>query len=118
MLTIVGAIAQFERELMLERQRTGIAKAKTEGRYKGPKPTAMARAGKVRQLKGMGSGRSRPRATLVSAGPTSMAVSPDRESPSAIPLGALCNRLQNEGDGPRVWYTKHLSRLRKLLQYL
>ena len=50
MLTIVGAIAQFEREMMLERQREGIAKAKTEGRYKGRKPTAMAKAGKVRQL--------------------------------------------------------------------
>ena len=51
MLTIVGAIAQFEREMMLERQREGIAKAKTEGRYKGRKPTAMAKAGKVVQLK-------------------------------------------------------------------
>jgi len=43
MLTIVGAIAQFEREMMLERQKEGIAKAKTEGRYKGRKPTAMAK---------------------------------------------------------------------------
>src|SRR5215469_3351591 len=51
MLTIVGAIAQCEREMMLERQREGIAKAKTEGRYKGRKPTAIAKAGKVRQLK-------------------------------------------------------------------
>jgi len=51
LLTIVGAIAQFEREMMLERQREGIAKAKSEGRYKGRKPTAMAKAGKVRQLK-------------------------------------------------------------------
>ena len=49
-MTIVGAIAQFEREMMLERQRKGIAKAKSEGRYKGRKPTAMAKAGKVRQL--------------------------------------------------------------------
>jgi DNA invertase Pin-like site-specific DNA recombinase len=51
MLNIVGAIAQFEREVMLERQREGIAKAKTEGRYRGRKPTAIAKAGKVRQLK-------------------------------------------------------------------
>ena len=35
MLTILGAIAQFERELMLERQREGIAKAKADGKYKG-----------------------------------------------------------------------------------
>ncbi len=41
---MVGAIAQFEREIMLERQREGIAKAKAEGKYKGRAPTAMAKA--------------------------------------------------------------------------
>lgn len=35
MLTVLGGIAQFEREIMLERQREGIAKAKNEGKYKG-----------------------------------------------------------------------------------
>jgi DNA invertase Pin-like site-specific DNA recombinase len=35
MLTVLGAVAQFEREMMLERQREGIAKAKSEGLYKG-----------------------------------------------------------------------------------
>ena len=35
MLTMLGAIAQFERDLMLERQREGIAIAKAKGRYKG-----------------------------------------------------------------------------------
>ena len=35
MLTVLAGVAQFERELMLERQREGIAKAKGEGRYKG-----------------------------------------------------------------------------------
>jgi len=35
LLTMLGAIAQFEREIMLERQREGIAKAKAEGKYKG-----------------------------------------------------------------------------------
>jgi DNA invertase Pin-like site-specific DNA recombinase len=39
MLAVIGAIAQFERELMLERQREGIAKAKSEGRYKGRPPS-------------------------------------------------------------------------------
>jgi DNA invertase Pin-like site-specific DNA recombinase len=33
--TVIGAIAQFERKLMLERQREGVAKAKNEGKYKG-----------------------------------------------------------------------------------
>ena len=32
MFTVIGAIACFERELMLERQREGIAKAKAEGK--------------------------------------------------------------------------------------
>ncbi len=41
---MVAAIAQFEREIMLERQREGIAKAKAEGKYKGRAPTAMAKA--------------------------------------------------------------------------
>jgi DNA invertase Pin-like site-specific DNA recombinase len=38
MLTILGGIAQFEREMMLERQREGVAKAKGEGKYTGRKP--------------------------------------------------------------------------------
>jgi DNA invertase Pin-like site-specific DNA recombinase len=40
MLTMLGAIAQFEREIMLERQREGIIKAKAEGKFKGRKPIA------------------------------------------------------------------------------
>jgi DNA invertase Pin-like site-specific DNA recombinase len=39
MFNMLGAIAQFERELMLERQREGVAKAKSEGKYKGRAPT-------------------------------------------------------------------------------
>ena len=35
MLTMIGAIATFERENMLERQREGIALAKAMGKYKG-----------------------------------------------------------------------------------
>ena len=41
---MVAAIAQFEREIMLERQREGIAKAKAEGKYKGRMPTAQAKS--------------------------------------------------------------------------
>lgn len=41
MLTVLGGIAQFEREIMLERQREGIAKAKAEGKYKGRKSIAL-----------------------------------------------------------------------------
>jgi DNA invertase Pin-like site-specific DNA recombinase len=35
MLTILAGVATWEREIMLERQREGIAKAKSEGKYKG-----------------------------------------------------------------------------------
>ena len=35
MLTMIGAIAEFERQNLLERQREGIAIAKREGKYKG-----------------------------------------------------------------------------------
>lgn len=37
MLTMIGAIAEFERQNILERQREGIAIAKREGKYKGRK---------------------------------------------------------------------------------
>ena len=50
MLTILGGVAEFEREIMLERQREGIAKAKAEGKYKGRAPTARAKADDVLKL--------------------------------------------------------------------
>ncbi len=54
MLNVLGSISQFEREMMLERQREGIAKAKAEGKYKGRKPTARMRASEVLLLLGQG----------------------------------------------------------------
>ncbi len=56
MLNVIGSIAQFERKLMLERQREGIAKAKAEGKYKGRKPTARAKAQEVMSHKEQGVG--------------------------------------------------------------
>lgn len=38
MLTVFGAMAELERESILQRQREGIAIAKEEGKYKGRKP--------------------------------------------------------------------------------
>jgi DNA invertase Pin-like site-specific DNA recombinase len=58
MLTVLGAIAQFEREMMLERQREGIAKAKSEGRYKGRKPIEGQRRNSVFKLAAEGSTRA------------------------------------------------------------
>jgi len=56
MLTVLGSVAAFEREIMLERQREGIAKAKAEGKYKGRKPTAKAKAKEVLGLRAEGVG--------------------------------------------------------------
>ena len=39
MLTILAGVATWEREIMLERQREGIAKAKAAGKYKGRPPS-------------------------------------------------------------------------------
>ena len=47
-LNVMSSVAQFEREMMLERQREGIAKAKAEGKYKGRKPTARAKTDMVK----------------------------------------------------------------------
>jgi DNA invertase Pin-like site-specific DNA recombinase len=58
MFNMLGAIAQFERELMLERQREGVAKAKADGKYKGRAPTARAKASEVRRLRADGVGPS------------------------------------------------------------
>lgn len=54
MLNLLGSIAEFERELMLERQREGIAKAKAEGKYAGRQPTARRQSGEVLRLKAEG----------------------------------------------------------------
>lgn len=54
MLNMLGAVAQFEREIMLERQHEGVAKAKAEGKYKGRAPTARAKAGAIRALAARG----------------------------------------------------------------
>lgn len=44
MLTVFGALAELERESILERQREGIQIAKVEGKYKGRKPVAIDEA--------------------------------------------------------------------------
>ena len=44
MLTVFGALAELERENILERQREGIEIAKSEGKYKGRKPVEIDEA--------------------------------------------------------------------------
>lgn len=50
MLTVLGGIAQFKREMMLERQREGVAKAKAEGKYTGRKPIDATRQASIIHL--------------------------------------------------------------------
>jgi len=39
MVTVIGAITQFEREIVIERQREGIPAGRADGKYKGRSPT-------------------------------------------------------------------------------
>jgi DNA invertase Pin-like site-specific DNA recombinase len=50
LITVFGAFAEFERNLMLERQREGIAKAKAEGKYRGRAPSARSKTDQIRAL--------------------------------------------------------------------
>lgn len=49
-LTVLAGMAEFERDLMLERQRAGIAAAKAAGKYKGRAPTARSKASETHDL--------------------------------------------------------------------
>jgi DNA invertase Pin-like site-specific DNA recombinase len=57
MLQMFGAFAEFERSVMLERQRIGIEDAKAKGKYKGRVPTAMRQADKVKEMDAQGMSR-------------------------------------------------------------
>lgn len=50
MINLLASIAEFEREIMLELQRDGIAAAKAQGKYRGRVPTARRKADAVRKL--------------------------------------------------------------------
>lgn len=58
MLTMFAAMGQFEREMMLERQREGIAAAKAAGKYRGRAPTAKRHSTEVLMMKAAGKGAS------------------------------------------------------------
>ncbi|MGO2130826.1 MAG: recombinase family protein [Pseudoalteromonas prydzensis] len=58
MVTLIGAIATFERQLLLERQAEGIALAKEKGKYKGRKPTAKVKSMEVLELLDKGHSKS------------------------------------------------------------
>jgi DNA invertase Pin-like site-specific DNA recombinase len=54
LLTLVGAIGEFERAMMLERQRIGIAAARAEGKFKGRTPSARRQAPDILERKAKG----------------------------------------------------------------
>jgi len=51
LVSILGAISQFEKDRFTERRSVGIAKAKKEGKYKGRQPTARAKSDEILQLR-------------------------------------------------------------------
>ncbi len=53
-LAMFAAFAEFERTMMLERQRAGIEKAKAQGKYTGRKPKAMAQRDAIKSLADQG----------------------------------------------------------------
>ena len=59
LLSVMGAFAQFERELIRERQREGIAIAKREGKYTGRKPSlTIERVAELRRRVGQGDSKA------------------------------------------------------------
>lgn len=64
MLNILGSIAEFERGLMLARQREGIARAKAAGKYRGRAPSARAKSEQILQLRRQGIGATAIASTL------------------------------------------------------
>ena len=56
MFTVLASVAELERNMMLGRQREGLAKARADGKYLGRKPTAQLQAGEIRRLNAEGLG--------------------------------------------------------------
>jgi DNA invertase Pin-like site-specific DNA recombinase len=54
MVNLLGSIAQFERSIMLERQRSGIEAARRAGKYKGRKASARAQTANIIELAKLG----------------------------------------------------------------
>lgn len=64
MMNLCGSIAQFEREIMLQRQREGISAAKAQGKYRGRAPTARRKSDEVIALHSSGTGAAEIAQTL------------------------------------------------------
>lgn len=64
LLDLLGSVVEFERELILERQREGIAQAKARGAYKGRKPIAPEKIEKAKELLAQGMTRTEAAKTV------------------------------------------------------
>ena len=71
LLGLLGSVDEFERELLLDRQREGIAQAKARGAYKGRKPIAQEKIQRAKSLIAAGHTHAEA-ARLVGIGRTSM----------------------------------------------
>ncbi len=79
LLSMLGAVAEFERSMILERQREGIAIAKAAGKYKGRQPALTGtQAEELRQRLAAGSRSRRWPGSSASAGRPSTTTRPDR----------------------------------------
>ena len=54
MFTVIGAIAEFEREMIVERVKAGLHKAKLQGKPIGRPPVSTLKKKRVRELRGQG----------------------------------------------------------------
>ena len=54
LLSMMGAVAEFERSLIRERQKEGILIAKEKGTYKGRKPLDLEKIDKIKELSALG----------------------------------------------------------------
>jgi DNA invertase Pin-like site-specific DNA recombinase len=72
MLNVLGSVAQFEREMMLERQREGIAKAKAKASTEAERQRQRPRPVRSRCWRQPASGRRRSRDGSMWAGPASI----------------------------------------------
>lgn len=59
LLNMMVSVAQFERDMMRERQVEGVKRAKAEGKYKGRVPTALRQADEVKTLAKAGVAREK-----------------------------------------------------------
>jgi DNA invertase Pin-like site-specific DNA recombinase len=68
MLTVFGAMAQLERDYILDRQRGGIAVAKAQGKYKGRKPISVDEKAFSEEYKKLKNGDTVPKLVMKKLG--------------------------------------------------